>query len=115
PCVVQVADGLLSLHFFFQAEDGIRYATVTGVQTCALPISLSQWTFPRIPGVNIPHEVCLAYHLDFGSQWKSGIISNEPPKVGNTDRKSVVWGKSVEINGRGINKYKQYISMLVRL
>src|SRR6266542_4731502 len=25
---------------FFQAEDGIRDATVTGVQTCALPISL---------------------------------------------------------------------------
>src|SRR5699024_867716 len=27
--------------FFFQAEDGIRYRNVTGVQTCALPI-LSQ-------------------------------------------------------------------------
>src|SRR5438309_2474048 len=26
------------LHFFFQAEDGIRDGTVTGVQTCALPI-----------------------------------------------------------------------------
>src|SRR5207245_6914249 len=26
---------------FFQAEDGIRDATVTGVQTCALPISFS--------------------------------------------------------------------------
>src|SRR2546427_6082793 len=26
------------LFFFFQAEDGIRYLTVTGVQTCALPI-----------------------------------------------------------------------------
>src|SRR6266705_4387062 len=26
--------------FFFQAEDGIRDRTVTGVQTCALPISL---------------------------------------------------------------------------
>src|SRR5205807_6698357 len=25
--------------FFFQAEDGIRYYKVTGVQTCALPIS----------------------------------------------------------------------------
>src|SRR5207248_4058345 len=25
--------------FFFQAEDGIRGRTVTGVQTCALPIS----------------------------------------------------------------------------
>src|SRR2546427_9603370 len=24
--------------FFFQAEDGIRFLTVTGVQTCALPI-----------------------------------------------------------------------------
>src|SRR5438309_8444777 len=27
------------LFFFFQAEDGIRDGTVTGVQTCALPIS----------------------------------------------------------------------------
>src|SRR5437762_5853207 len=27
--------------FFFQAEDGIRYTSVTGVQTCALPISLA--------------------------------------------------------------------------
>src|SRR6266542_1742280 len=27
------------LIFLFQAEDGIRDATVTGVQTCALPIS----------------------------------------------------------------------------
>src|SRR6266699_2801162 len=26
--------------FFFQAEDGIRDADVTGVQTCALPISV---------------------------------------------------------------------------
>src|SRR5437868_13862168 len=26
--------------FFFQAEDGIRGRNVTGVQTCALPISL---------------------------------------------------------------------------
>src|SRR6266536_4519333 len=26
--------------FFFQAEDGIRYPRVTGVQTCALPISI---------------------------------------------------------------------------
>src|SRR2546430_4266087 len=27
-----------SVFFFFQAEDGIRDLTVTGVQTCALPI-----------------------------------------------------------------------------
>src|SRR5579862_10001045 len=30
----------LSFFFFFQAEDGIRDGTVTGVQTCALPICL---------------------------------------------------------------------------
>src|SRR5438552_7010193 len=29
----------VSFIFFFQAEDGIRYDLVTGVQTCALPIS----------------------------------------------------------------------------
>src|SRR2546430_7531453 len=30
---------VILLFFFFQAEDGIRDLTVTGVQTCALPIS----------------------------------------------------------------------------
>src|SRR2546430_4117975 len=32
------ASSLDRLVFFFQAEDGIRDLTVTGVQTCALPI-----------------------------------------------------------------------------
>ena len=32
--------------FFFQAEDGIRDADVTGVQTCALPISPVPSFFP---------------------------------------------------------------------
>src|SRR5690606_40762879 len=36
---------LVGIHFFFQAEDGIRDFHVTGVQTCALPIS------PARPGV----------------------------------------------------------------
>src|SRR2546422_6754631 len=31
---------MLSYVFFFQAEDGIRDVAVTGVQTCALPISV---------------------------------------------------------------------------
>src|SRR5260370_28708630 len=31
--------GLVGGFFFFQAEDGIRDSSVTGVQTCALPIS----------------------------------------------------------------------------
>src|SRR5437762_14092100 len=34
-----VSSLLSALLFFFQAEDGIRDTSVTGVQTCALPIS----------------------------------------------------------------------------
>src|SRR5256886_9101006 len=44
--------------FFFQAEDGIRDLTVTGVQTCALPISVSATsggsTFRFEGGVPVP-------------------------------------------------------------
>src|SRR2546430_8874633 len=37
---ISVAVVDVSVFFFFQAEDGIRDLTVTGVQTCALPILL---------------------------------------------------------------------------
>src|SRR5690554_2220067 len=36
------------MFFFFQAEDGIRDADVTGVQTCALPISTPSKPFSLI-------------------------------------------------------------------
>src|SRR2546430_11141746 len=36
--------------FFFQAEDGIRDLTVTGVQTCALPIFSCRTTVPKRQG-----------------------------------------------------------------
>src|SRR5258706_10836607 len=38
-----------SLFFFFQAEDGIRDWSVTGVQTCALPISAAAIGAAGIP------------------------------------------------------------------
>ena len=38
-CVVGCSKWVECLFFFFQAEDGIRDWSVTGVQTCALPIS----------------------------------------------------------------------------
>src|SRR2546429_9295746 len=37
------------LFFFFQAEDGIRDVAVTGVQTCALPISSAVAGVLRVP------------------------------------------------------------------
>src|SRR3989449_7406541 len=37
----------MGFFFFFQAEDGIRDVAVTGVQTCALPISATFCSYPR--------------------------------------------------------------------
>src|SRR5260370_41672617 len=53
---------LLFFFFFFQAEDGIRDSSVTGVQTCALPISSpcavgSDRTSPSTPrGGSLPSD-----------------------------------------------------------
>src|SRR5215204_5330456 len=44
-----VDDFIISKIFFFQAEDGIRDHCVTGVQTCALPISRASTTPPPPP------------------------------------------------------------------
>src|SRR2546425_1551455 len=46
---------LFCFFFFFQAEDGIRDKLVTGVQTCALPISftLSKLAAASLLSVNV--------------------------------------------------------------
>src|SRR2546427_2701835 len=45
--------------FFFQAEDGIRDLTVTGVQTCALPILGGDFRDGRKGGVTLARELVL--------------------------------------------------------
>jgi hypothetical protein len=45
-------------------------------------VLLEKYKFPRIPRVNSPRAENLAYRLDFGKQWKQGIVTNEPPKTG---------------------------------
>jgi hypothetical protein len=45
-------------------------------------VPLEKYKFPKIPGVTAPHEENLAYRLDFGPQWKQGIVANEPAKAG---------------------------------
>jgi hypothetical protein len=51
-------------------------------------VPLREWKFPKIPGVNAPHEVSLAYHINFGPQPKGTVgsvqvVPIEPPRVGN--------------------------------
>src|SRR5437660_7331142 len=47
--------------FFFQAEDGIRDGHVTGVQTCALPISKVHLLFICMPGFQINSKCTFAF------------------------------------------------------
>src|SRR5256886_16495767 len=50
--------------FFFQAEDGIRDLTVTGVQTCALPISELWVRFARPLVAGQARSLRVVYHGD---------------------------------------------------
>src|SRR5437867_7347253 len=52
--IIVVIAWIVSLIFFFQAEDGIRDRTVTGVQTCALPI----YTLAVLPPFRRTPRVC---------------------------------------------------------
>jgi Alpha/beta hydrolase domain len=45
-------------------------------------VPLDKLAFPSIPNVNKPQDANAAYHLDFGPNWRDGILSIQPPKVG---------------------------------
>src|SRR6266498_5034984 len=70
--------------FFFQAEDGIRDADVTGVQTCALPIwrrhvSVEVPGLPRRITVTAggQHEIPLPSYAGSGNTWSATAVSGE--------------------------------------
>src|SRR3712207_8732100 len=77
--------------FFFQAEDGIRDIGVTGVQTCALPISV-QWCErirTRAPaqsnGQPGPEQITLIT-IGFGSSIGARATRSEECRVGKEGR-----------------------------
>jgi hypothetical protein len=45
-------------------------------------VPLGKLAFPKLPHVQLPSEANAAYHLDYGPNWRSGILSVEPPEVG---------------------------------
>src|SRR2546422_2691835 len=54
--------------FFFQAEDGIRDVAVTGVQTCALPISIIPSSALGADGAVAPSERIVMGAIGTGAQ-----------------------------------------------
>src|SRR2546427_952438 len=60
--------------FFFQAEDGIRDLTVTGVQTCALPISsVEDTTTAAVPVTKPPDNVSVVGVRIFGKDGEAFV------------------------------------------
>ena len=45
-------------------------------------VSLDKYAFPAIPGANRAEEANKAYHIDFGPNWQQGVLSLQPPRVG---------------------------------
>src|SRR5258708_24176758 len=90
-----VRDFLHAGFFFFQAEDGIRDDLVTGVQTCALPISVTR----RFAVVAVVARVAkLQRNLNFEarnaaknvSQYRAVFVDGWGKNGCKLDRKSVV-------------------------
>src|SRR5436305_14609219 len=89
-------------YFFFQAEDGIRDADVTGVQTYALPIfALARLLLPDLQGNNQANRIAdLRTTLDPIKQ----LI------VERSEERRV--GKGVDLGGRRTIKKKKYSNKL---
>src|SRR5437762_8045306 len=86
----------MSFFFFFQAEDGIRDTSVTGVQTCALPIygfegpgtvSVRPWLGTKAGGggVLLAQSVHAAYML----RWIFGDVAQVGCLFGRSEERRV--------------------------
>src|SRR3712207_8135304 len=89
------------MNFFFQAEDGIRDIGVTGVQTCALPISSGmkrEWAHPEtivlhagyrsdaaVHAVSVPIYQTIAYEFE-SAQHAEKLFRSEERRVGKECR-----------------------------
>src|SRR5699024_12155404 len=82
------------LVFFFHAEDGIRHRNVTGVQTCALPISARQYTQPGCPAG------CLIMNSAAGPATSTPEV--ETAQIGRASRRER--GKKSAVTGRSARK-----------
>src|SRR3989441_4287036 len=109
--VLRQAMLVVCFFFFFQAEDGIRDKLVTGVQTCALPISMlpknssvSRWkAFRRLSSKSGKRFTTGSLVL------RERTLNHCPVKLLISDSRSEERrvGKSVDLGGRRIIKKKK--------
>src|SRR5438046_6484115 len=78
---------ILLIFFFFQAEDGIRDWSVTGVQTCALPISPASLTKLVTALVVLDTNPKLSKAVSMtGNDEAAGLCRSEERRVGKECR-----------------------------
>src|SRR5260221_8797621 len=81
---------LFFFFFFFQAEDGIRDHCVTGVQTCALPISLSESQALNLvfhPGLSTADQVTAISGRGVGMDVVKNIVERLKGTVRSEERR----------------------------
>src|SRR2546421_1190276 len=81
---------LVSCVFFFQAEDGIRDLIVTGVQTCALPISWTGALFGLLWGGLA--RIFLVHHVTWSINSVCHLWGRRPYRSDDESRNNVVFG-----------------------
>src|SRR5260370_32149669 len=69
------------LFFFFQAEDGIRDSSVTGVQTCALPICFGGSVALELARGGADLKAVVSFH---------GVLATRTPAVSGAVKASVL-------------------------
>ena len=88
--------------FFSSRRRHTRYISVTGVQTCALPISFYNIFYPT------------PIYMSALEQTEATSLIDTPAAKGGVDRKSVVQGKSVDLGGRRIIKKKKILNKNIK-
>src|SRR5699024_11231133 len=99
------------LVFCFQAEDGIRDRNVTGVQTCALPISIASISaspMPRVVTAGVPMrrpEVTKGEAGSFGTVFLLAVMRTSSRRASKIGRASCREGAE-GVGGAG-GRYEQ--------
>src|SRR5205085_3655912 len=106
--------------FFFQAEDGIRDLTVTGVQTCALPIYIDKAMqlgcgYPMGPltlldfvGLDTTYKIAEIMFTEYREQrYAPPPLLKRMVLAGMNRSEERRVGKSVERGGRSVGKNKK--------
>src|SRR2546430_13076763 len=97
----------LACFFFFQAEDGIRDLTVTGVQTCALPIfDATRYPVPSATRSSTTGGPC-SRKSAFRAR-KAAIASDVPRSRTNVTRAASTRSEERRVGKEGRSRWSPY-------